>query len=173
MMGDRFLLSSAKELKKVRLRESNSEKALMYPCVILRKESGVTKAKAIRKRIDRRIDHWEKGLLAELVQDTVATARRGVGGGSGTKDDDSIARTYHSIVIGGRLSAAVKMLSNKGGGGVMHPEDVDAKSGRKVIDVLRDKHPDMMILDVEAEGWASLRSTTNATTRFQLIVPRR
>lgn len=116
-VGDRFLLGFAKELKKVRERESNSERALIFPCVILRKEPGIRKAKAIRKRIMRRLDHWNKGLLAELVQDTVATARRGQGGGARNDDDESIARRYHSMVIAGKLRAGVRMVTSRDGGG--------------------------------------------------------
>ena len=59
------------------------------------------------------------------------------------------------MVADGRLRAAVRMLTNRDGGGVYSPEDADTKTGRRVIDVLRDKHPELMIPDVEAEGWQS------------------
>ena len=151
-------MTLAKELGMVRERKSNSERALIFSCVILRKDPMIWKAKAIRKRITKKLDQWEKGLIAELVQDTVAMAKRGAGGARKSKDDESIARKYHSMVIGGRLRAAVRMLSNRDGGGVMHPEDADTKSGRKVIDVLREKHPEMMIPGLDEEGWASFES---------------
>jgi len=47
------------------------------------------------------------------------------------------------------------MLTNRDGGGVLHPEETDVKSGRKVIEVLQEKHPELMIQDLEKEGWAS------------------
>ncbi|KAL7526623.1 hypothetical protein ACHAXR_001569, partial [Thalassiosira sp. AJA248-18] len=87
------------------------------------------------------MDLWEQGKVAELVQDTVAIALRGVGGGSPSVDDESIARKYHSMVIAGKLRSAF--------------DGDDTKSGRKVIDVLRDKHPPLLIPDLEKEDWAS------------------
>ena len=62
-------------------------------------------------------------MIAELVQDTVASAKRGVGGAKPSVDDESIARRYHSMVIEGKLRAAVRSLTNRDGGGVMHPNE--------------------------------------------------
>ena len=107
----------AAELNKVRERKSNSEQALIFPAAILRRVPGVTRAKAIRKRLTRRLDSWAKGMMAELVQDTINTAKRGVGGGNPSVDDESIARKYHSMVINGRLRAAVRGLTNRDDGG--------------------------------------------------------
>jgi hypothetical protein len=55
-------------------------------------------------------------MIAELVQDTVAAAKRGVGGVKPSVDDESIARRYHSMVIEGKLRAAVRSLTNRDGG---------------------------------------------------------
>ena len=45
------------------------------------------------------------------------------------------------------------MLTNHDGGGILHPEE--AKSRKKVIKVLCEKYPELMIPDLEKEGWAS------------------
>ena len=163
-VGDVFLKQFARMLAKVRRRECNSELALIFPIVILRKETGVSRCKHIRARIKKRMKRWRDGKVAELVEDTVATARRGEGGLQRDEDDDSTARRYHSMVIGGRLRGAVRMLTNRDGGGVLHPEETDAKSGRKVIEVLREKHPELMIPDLEQEGWASFEKYDTCKT---------
>ena len=154
-VGSAFLEMLTAEFAMVRNRKSNSERALIFPTVILRRETGVVKAKAIRKRILRRMVLWEKGMIAELVQDTVATAARGSGGSRRTDDEENIARKYHSMVIEGRLRSAVRMLTRREGGGVLSPEDADTKTGRPVIDVLREKHPDLRIPDLGQDDWAS------------------
>ena len=159
-----FLKLFARMLAKVRRRECNSELALIFPIVILRKETGVSRCKHIRARIKKRMKRWRDGKVAELVEDTVATARRGEGGLKRDKDNDSIARQYHSMVIGGRLRGAVRMLTNRDGGGVLHPEETDVKSGRKVIEVLQEKHPELMIQDLEKEGWASFEKYDTCKT---------
>ncbi|KAL7523721.1 hypothetical protein ACHAWF_002319 [Thalassiosira exigua] len=60
------------------------------------------------------------------------------------------------MVLQGKLRAAVRMATNRDkGGGVYSPEDSDTKTGKRVIDVLRSKHPDLMIPRLEEEGWMS------------------
>ena len=86
-------------------------------------------------------------MMAELVQDTINTAKRGVGGANPSADEESIARQYHSMVIDGRLRAAVRGLTNRDGGGVMNMEDIDQKTKAPVIEVLKGKHPEMKIPD--------------------------
>ena len=57
------------------------------------------------------------------------------------EDATSIARKYHNMVLGGKVRAAVRMVTNRGTGGAYRPFDLDSKSGRPVIEVLREKHP--------------------------------
>ena len=125
---------------------------------ILPKGSNIRKAKDVRRRISRRLELWNKGLIAELVQDTVATARRSLGGTLPSDDDENLIRKYHSMVIEGKLRQAVRQLTSRDGGGVLHPEDADTKMGRRVIDVLRDKHPDLMIPELERDDWESFEA---------------
>ena len=82
-------------------------------------------------------------------------ARRGSRGVQREADDDSIAQTYHSMVIDGRLRAGVRWLTNRDGGGILNPEDADTKTLRPVIDILREKHPDILIPNLDDEDWAS------------------
>ncbi|KAL3810422.1 hypothetical protein ACHAXA_005630 [Cyclostephanos tholiformis] len=46
------------------------------------------------------------------------------------------------MMLGGKVRAAVRMVTNRDGGKPYSPNDLDSKSGRVVIDVLREKHPD-------------------------------
>jgi hypothetical protein len=61
----------------------------------------------------------------------------GGGGGPRTLQEDttSIARKYHNMVLGGKVRAAVHMVTDRGTGGTYRPFDLDSKSGRPVIDV--------------------------------------
>jgi hypothetical protein len=76
----------------------------------------------------------------------VEEATLDVGGGSGgprarPEDTTSIARKYHYMVLGGKVHAAVRMVTHRGTGGAYQLFDLDSKSGRPVIEVLREKHP--------------------------------
>ena len=53
----------------------------------------------------------------------------------------SIARKCHNMVLGRKVHAAMHMVTNRGMGGVCWPFDLDSKSGRPIIELLREKHP--------------------------------
>ena len=135
----------------MRERRANSERPLMCAAVILGREHGVREAKAIRRRITRRIELWREGKVQELVEDTVATAIRGQGRSKGGDDDEAFARRFDSMVTGNKCREAVRLLTNRQSGGVLGMEDIDAKTGKPVVEVLRDKHPDLMVPNVEEE----------------------
>ena len=103
---------------------------------MLRKANGVSRAKSIKRRVLRQLSLWENGQIAELVNDIVNAAKQGGGGGKYANNDDSIACRYHSMVIEGKLREAVRWVTNRDGGGVLHPDGVDQKSGKTVAEVL-------------------------------------
>ena len=57
------------------------------------------------------------------------------------RDDKTIARRYNSKVLDGELRAAVRQLTARDSGGILGPDDACTKTGRKVSEVLADKHP--------------------------------
>ena len=75
-------------------------------------------------------------LVREVEEATLNVS--GGGGGPRTLQEDttSIARKYHNMVLGGKVRAAVHMVTDRGTGGAYQPFDLDSKSGRPVIDVL-------------------------------------
>ena len=44
-------------------------------------------------------------------------------------------------MLHGRVCEAVRFVTDQARGGVLKPSDIDAKSGKCVFDVLREKHP--------------------------------
>ena len=63
------------------------------------------------------------------MQDIVGKAMRGVGDGQGTIDKDLVARKYNSMVLDGKLSAAVRFAKDRNSGGVLLPQDACTKTG--------------------------------------------
>eukprot|EP00978_Attheya_sp_CCMP212_P026136 scaffold85322_cov36-Attheya_sp.AAC.1 len=63
-------------------------------------------------------------------------------------DDQEIARTYNCIVLQGKLCQAVRWITQRHKGGVLYPDEIDIKTGRPVIDVLKSRHPEARVLDV-------------------------
>ena len=62
---------------------------------------------------------------------------RRAGSGCRTNDDESAAaaRQFNATVLSGRLRKAVRGLTNRDGGGVLQPDDVCTKTGRRVLEV--------------------------------------
>jgi hypothetical protein len=51
------------------------------------------------------------------------------------------ARSYNAKILSGRIRQAVRSVTNRDSGGILGPSDLCTKTGRPVIDVLREKHP--------------------------------
>jgi hypothetical protein len=74
---------------------------------------------------------------------------RGVGGGQGTINKDLVARKFNSMVLDGKLCAAIRFATDCNGGGVLLPQDACTKTGQPVMEVLLLQHPDTRIPDFE------------------------
>ena len=126
-------------------RRWNSERPLVFQACILRRVRGISRFHDVKPIIWGRLDAWDAERFVALVR-AVEEATLDVGGGSGgpragMEDATSIARKYHNMVLGGKVRAAVRMVTNRGTGGSYRPWDLDSKSGHPVIEVLREKHP--------------------------------
>jgi hypothetical protein len=141
-VGRRFLTILTNEFRQVRERKWNSERPLVFVAVVLQTTPEVRRARDIRQRLSRRMDLWEQGCHAALVDDTEAEV-----GSRGTStrapDDETLARAFNARVLSGRLHSAVRNLTNRGGGGVLAADGVCTKTGRPVLEVLQGKHPEL------------------------------
>ena len=97
------------------------------------------------------MDLWERGQHAGLVGDAKAegAAQEGRAAFSGKEEDDAVARSFHKTVLLGKLQQAVYRATDREGGGCLLPDDQCTKTGRPVVEVLREKHPDMRVPPVE------------------------
>ena len=64
--------------------------------------------------------------------------------------DDHVVRVFTRLMLRGRVHEAVHFATDRAGGGVLQPSDVDSKSGKCVLDVLREKHPPPGVATVDA-----------------------
>eukprot|EP00957_Ditylum_brightwellii_P179093 13643464-Ditylum_brightwellii.AAC.1 len=75
-VGRRFIEVYAKLMDGCIERLWNSEKFLVFPMVMLQRVKGTNNSHDIRRRIEHCMDLWEAGEYDQLVEDTIATARR-------------------------------------------------------------------------------------------------
>jgi hypothetical protein len=58
---------------------------------------------------------------------------------------ESVGRRFNSMGHSGKLRAAVGAVTDRNPGGLYAPDDICTKTSRRVLDVLREKHPDAHI----------------------------
>ena len=55
--------------------------------------------------------------------------------------DEHVVRVFTRLMLRGRVHEAVCFVTDRARGGVLKPGDIDAKSGKCVFDVPKEKHP--------------------------------
>ena len=161
-VGRRFIQMLTNEFNGVRERRWNSERPLVFATAILQTTQGVRSSQAIRSRLAQRMDLWDQGHFVALVDDVEAELNSRVGSTRRDLDDETLARAFNAKVLSGRLRVAVRFATNRDGGGVLQPDDPCTKTGRPVLEVLRDKHPAMRVPDatsLQREAFESYDST--------------
>ena len=79
-----------------------------------------------------------------------------------------MARSFHKIVLSGKLRQASRRATDREGGGCLLPEDKCTKTGRPVAEVLREKQPDMRVTPVENPTCAALEEYEDITKTLLL-----
>jgi len=123
----------------------NSERPLVFQACALWRVRGISRFHDVKPIIWGRLNAWDAGcyvaLGREVEEATLDVGRGGGGPRAWQEDTTSIARKYHNMVLGGKVHAAVRMVTNRGMGGAYQPFNLDSKSGHPAIDVLLEKHP--------------------------------
>ena len=83
-----------------------------------------------------------------LVQDTHRTAMAQLTKMQGKETEEQRGKTFSRLALQGKLRSAVRYLTERDGGEIMLPDEIDAKTGDTVLDVLQSKHPDMRVPDI-------------------------
>ena len=95
-----------------------------------------------------RMDAWEASCYCALVKEVEGCAMED--GFLHTHINcslelESVGWRFNSMVHSGKLRAAVRAVTNHDPGGLYAPNDICTKTSRRVLDVLRKKHPEARI----------------------------
>ena len=85
------------------------------------------------------------------------------------KEDNQQAWSYHSTVMSGNISHAVRSATNRKGGGCLLPDDQCTKTGRPVVEVLQEKHPNMKVTPPKKPCVQPLNNTRKCLKWYPLI----
>jgi len=144
--ANRFLAIQTKLWRDTRQRNCNSEKPLVFAACILCKVKDVKRFSDVKQLIWARLDQWEAGKYCALVRGVEEeTMGRGYANNHCEFEVESAGRRYDSMILSGKLRAAVRMITDRDPGGLFRPSDKCSKTGRPVIDVLREKHPEGIV----------------------------
>ena len=89
----------------------------------------VWRARDIWQWVERRIVDWRAGQYRKLVEDTTRTSRSMVSKVVREMSEEAISKTFTSLVLKGKIRTAVRIVTLRGVGGVLLPDNINAKSG--------------------------------------------
>ena len=113
--------------------------ATLMPILLLQKPVCKPKAKDLTSILERRLNTWSKGDLNELMREG-RTIQQRIPKSSQSMKSEHLARSFANLMFQGKTKAALRLLSDKNRGGLLHLDDpVDGKGS--VREVLTSKHP--------------------------------
>ena len=120
----------------------NSERFIVFQTVILQRARHVTASQVIRRRTDKRLNAREAGSHGILVEETLCTCAQYLNIIRREESEDHRSKTYHSLVLQGKLRTAVWWITDQEMVGVLNPAELCTNTKERVMDVLCTKHPD-------------------------------
>ena len=117
--------------------------AMIMPALLLQKPHAKSKVQEHITCLQRRLSLWEKGDIAELLKEgrAIQWSIWGSRLPRNGNDDVRVARKFSSLMMEGKVRAALQLLNKETEVGPLRLEDVMGESGRTVRDILKDKHP--------------------------------
>ena len=111
--------------------------------LLLQKPARKSKPKDLASCLERRLNTWATGDINNLVLEGRYLQKRLSKTASSQRQDVNLARTFSDLMLRGKTSAALDLLSQKGKGGVVRaadPANPDDPASPTVLEVLKSKH---------------------------------
>ena len=102
-VGRRYVNALMKELRSVCGRRWNSERFIVFQTVTLQRSRHVTASWYIRRRIEKRLDAWEEGKNAMIMEDALRSCAQYLTTVRRDESSEHRAKTYYSLVLRGKL----------------------------------------------------------------------
>ena len=105
------MLDLVEELHRVRNRQWNSGRFIVFQTVILQQARHITAYQEIRQRIEKRLDAWEAGHHGMLVEETLRTCAQYLTAACREESEEHRDKTYYILVLRGKLQTAVRWIT--------------------------------------------------------------
>ena len=136
---------------------------MITPAVLLQKTLATSKGKDHTVALKRRMKLWQAGNMSELFFEA-STIQKRLKSHVGSHSIESISKRFSALMQSGRVSAAVKLLSENAENGILPLTD-------ETVALLIDKHPPGQEADQEADH-LYLTGFQHHTFKRQQHVPR-
>ena len=147
-VGRRYVGVLSDEVKHTAIGNYPSDRLVVFSAVMLQRDKMIRKVRDIRKLLVRRLDMWERDEFDGLVQEATRCNRSMKMKRKSDNSEDHVVKVFTRLMLQGKVRPAVRWLTDKVGG-VLDPNgtiiEKGTDSGKRVLDVLRQKHPDSTI----------------------------
>ena len=121
--------------------KEQSERLLCFTSLLLHRDVMIKKTSDVRRILTKRMDLWKseqyEALLYELerceAQNHVQRPHK--------VDEAHAIRVFSRLMLSGKVRDATRWITGHVTGGVFAPTDIDTKTGKTVLQSLKDKHP--------------------------------
>ena len=151
-MGRKYVDHLSKEVSYFSSGTCSSERLLVFSSVILQRDCTIRKGADIRSVIERRLDMWDGERYDIQVQEAVRCDKSLRNHNRSFPTESHLTSVFTRLMLLGKVKAAVRWLSDHGGGRVLNYKDCVEEVNSSgdvtkvpVIDVLRRKHPEPTI----------------------------
>ena len=114
----------------MRDRQWNLERFIVFQTVILQQARHVTACHAILQHIGKRMDSWKAGRHGMLVEKTLHTCAQHLTVSHREESKEPWAKTYHSLVLQGKLRMTVLWITERETGVYLSPCRGAQRQGR-------------------------------------------
>ena len=178
-VGKRFLNILSEEIERCTAGRQTSEREFIFTALVLQRDKMVRKAKDIRPLLSRRMDMWEAGSLSELLQEAQRCDKHLMLGAK-PMSPEQLERTFNRLMMEGRVRSAVRLVTDRTGGGTLDPADkaqgVNGPLGKSVFEVLQEKHPSQRAADpstfLECDTLPLLEHVNITATHIEIVARR-
>ena len=141
----------SEKVLKLAIGEVRSERLIVFLVVLLQQDALVKKGAHVRHLLKRRMRAWRSNQIDELLFDAERCSQQMPKPQRGNGDEEHTVRVFTRLMLRGQLRSAVRwMMKRASSGGILDPSTVGHESGKTVLEVLKEKHPEPREASVRA-----------------------
>ena len=147
-IGRKYVNLLAEEVMHVVVGNYPSDRLIVFSAMMLQRDKMVKKVKDIRGTLARRMDMWKREEFEQLLQEMLRCDRALQHRLNRDSGNAHIAKVFTRLLLQGKVTLAVRWLSERVSSRVLDPSDVvenNSHGGELVMEVLRRKHPDPVV----------------------------